>query len=248
MKPSQLLKDTDHRPWSLANENWQFYQEWNEAIFLHWPVDYSELRKLVPPELEIDLFEGRPWVSYVAFSMEKIRPRYLPSFAPISYFHEINVRTYIKSGHKTGVYFLSMEGSKQLSCLLAKSISGLPYHFSEMERAAGSFYSKNSRFKDRFSARYAVGKTLTEKEEVLTWLTKRYALFQDIPDAINEFEVHHIAWPVQEIELKELTLSYPRFGKLLAGKPAIQHYSKGVQVLAWGKKKTKKALYGNAKK
>ena len=60
----------------------------------------ASLQILVPAEIEIDLFEGKPWVSLVAFTMEKIRPRYLPYFPPISNFDEINIRTYVKSKNK----------------------------------------------------------------------------------------------------------------------------------------------------
>ena len=89
----------------------------------------------MPKELDIDLFEGKPWVSVVAFTMEKIRPKNLPSFAPISNFDEINIRTYIRSNNKTGVYFLSIEGGTKLSCKIAKGISELPYRFSKMKRS-----------------------------------------------------------------------------------------------------------------
>lgn len=248
MNLKELTTHTRHRPWQLPEKGWRFYQEWNDAFFLHWQVSYEELRKLVPPELQIDLFEGNAWVSFVAFTMDKIRPRHLPSFAPVSYFHEINIRTYIKSGHKTGVYFLSMEGSKQLSCLVAKAISELPYRYSKMTRAAGYFSSCNAELNDHFSAKYTVGKTVANKDKLLIWLTERYALFQDAADFINEFEVHHVPWPVQEVDIEELSLSYPRFEKLLAGPPQLQHYSSGVQVLAWGKEKTKKARYRQKRK
>ena len=116
----EILNTTDHRPWAIPNESWKYYQEWNHSIFLHWQVELSELQKFVPKELEIDLFEGKPWVSVVAFTMEKIQPKNLPAFPPISNFDEINIRTYIKSNNKTGVYFLSIEGGTRLSYQIAK--------------------------------------------------------------------------------------------------------------------------------
>lgn len=81
MKLSEILENTKHRPWEIPKRSWRFYQEWNDVLFLHWQVDLEELRKFVPEELEIDLFEGKPWISVVAFAMEKIRPRYMPAFA-----------------------------------------------------------------------------------------------------------------------------------------------------------------------
>lgn len=101
----EILKSTEHRPWKLPNGTWKFYQEWNNAIFLHWQVNLNELRKFVPEQLEIDLFENKPWISLVAFNMENIRPKNMPAFSPISNFHEINIRTYVKFGNKSGVYF-----------------------------------------------------------------------------------------------------------------------------------------------
>ena len=109
MKIKEILNQTNHRPWKIPNESWKFYQEWNRAVFLHWQVELSELKKFVPDELEIDLFDGKAWISVVAFTMEKIRPKYLPYFSPISNFDEINVRTYVKANGKSGVYFLSIE-------------------------------------------------------------------------------------------------------------------------------------------
>ena len=125
MTIKEILNTTEHRPWKLPADSWKFYQEWNDVIFLHYEVDISELKKFVPKELEIDLFKGKPWVSVVAFTMQKIRPKNLPYFPPISDFDEINIRTYVKSNNKTGVYFLSIEGGKFLSCKVAKRISEL---------------------------------------------------------------------------------------------------------------------------
>jgi len=71
MRIDDILSQTEHRPWKLPTENWKFYQEWNYAIFLHWQVELAELKKFVPKELKIDLFEGKPWISLVAFTMEK---------------------------------------------------------------------------------------------------------------------------------------------------------------------------------
>ena len=75
MEIQEILEIKDHRPWVLPNENWSFYQEWNNAIFLHFKVELEELKQYIPKELEIDLFEDKPWISVVAFTMEKIRPK-----------------------------------------------------------------------------------------------------------------------------------------------------------------------------
>ena len=238
MKIRKILNTTSHRPWELPDGDWKFYQEWNQAIFLHWKVDLDKLKEFVPQKLEIDLFDGEPWISIVAFTMENIRPRRLPAFYPISNFEEINIRTYVKSNGKTGVYFLSIEGGKIASCKIAKSISELPYKFSRMKRKKGGYYSKNKEFGDKLDLEFELGPDLDEKTDIDKWLTERYALFQDSGESINEFEIHHIEWPVKTIDLKKMEISYPRFDQLIQGKPQLTHYSDGVQVIAWNKKKT----------
>lgn len=240
MKIQEILEIKDHRPWVLPNENWSFYQEWNNAIFLHFKVELDELKQYIPKELEIDLFEEKPWVSVVAFTMEKIRPKNIPAFPPISNFHEINIRTYVKMNNKTGVYFLSIEGGTKLSCKIAKFISDLPYRYSLIERSSKHYSSSNSNFKDELCFEFKIGKQIKHKSELDNWLTERYALFQETDNYINEYEIHHLPWLVNNVEVKSLKCFYPRFKNLLNNKPDKMQYSKGVKVIAWGKNRIKK--------
>jgi len=119
-KTREILRFVNHRPWELPKGNWAYYQEWNEAVFLHIKVPYEALRPCVPERLTIDRFEGDCYVSVVAFTMERIQTKYLPALSFISDFHEINVRTYVTLGNKKGVYFLSIEAQKRLSAWISK--------------------------------------------------------------------------------------------------------------------------------
>ncbi|MCB0658239.1 MAG: DUF2071 domain-containing protein [Saprospiraceae bacterium] len=235
MRIHDILASTDHRPWPLPSGPWRYYQEWNRALFLHWQADYELLRPLVPVALQIDCYAGTPWVSLVAFDMQNIRPRGIPAFPPISDFHEINIRTYVRHKDRTGVYFLSIEGGKRVSCLIAKTLSGLPYRYADMQRDVNRLNSKNASFEDRFAADYLTGPTPAYKSALDKWLTERYALFQDHQYALDRYEIHHIEWPVYHLELRSLQVDYPRFRNLLKGSPDLTHYSSGVQVLAWSK-------------
>ena len=233
MTISQILNETHHRPWKIPGDNWKYYQEWNDVIFLHWQVDYDLLRSWVPEVLEIDLFEGVPWVSLVAFTMEKVRTRNLPSFKPISCFDEVNIRTYLRSGEKTGVYFLSIEGGKRISCQIARTLTKMPYRYSAMKRTSDQYNSSNAIMGDALELQFQTGESLPAKTDLDRWLTERYALFQDAGTKIYEYEVHHIEWPVMNVELEKMNIHYPRFKKLIGRPPDKVHYSKGVEVVAW---------------
>lgn len=235
MKINQILKTTDHRPWKLPSTKWKFYQEWNNTLFIHWPVDLTELKRLVPEQLEIDLFEGRAWISLVVFRMKKIRPKNFPAFPPISNFDEINIRTYVKYKGKAGVQFLSIEAASKFSCHIATNLSQLPYRYSKMSRKKETFKSWNSIHNDKLELQYKIGQKLNDKLDLDKWLTERYALFQDFGNTINKFEIHHLEWPIFKVELIKLHCCYPRFSKLMRQEASKVHYSPGVQVIAWDK-------------
>jgi len=237
MSQHKLLKDTSHRPWPLPSWPWKYYQEWNRVLFLHWAVDPELLRPLIPAKLELDEIEGQAWVSLVAFTMEQIRPKLLPAFPPVSNFDEINIRTYVKSGNKTGVYFLSIEAGKRFSAWLARSLSALPYRYSAMKRTADRYEAVNRKFDDRFRVEFNIRESKVEVSETDRWLTERYALFQDKGETIQRFEIHHAEWSIEEVEVHNLEVDYPRFSALLEGSPDRAHYSAGVKVLAWGGEK-----------
>ena len=108
-----------------------------------------------------------------------------------------------------------------------------------MKRTKVNCQSLNSKLNDSVNLDFKIGETINDKTVLDKWLTERYALFQDTRNAINEFEIHHLEWPIQKIELNAFEFDYPRFKDLIKNEPDKQHYSRGVKVLAWGKNKMK---------
>lgn len=233
----QILKETKHRSWQYPTKPWKYYQEWNKALFFHYRIDAQILRELVPKELEIDEINGSAWISVVAFTMEKIRPRFLPPFSPISDFDEINLRTYVTKDGKAGVYFLSIEAGKLLSALLAKSLSGLPYEKSTIQRTENSYQAKHEKRNFSLLADFHVGMSLKHKTELDLFLTERYCLYLEESNQLFRYETHHLPWEIDELELDFLAIDYQINDLKLDSYPDLIHYSKGVQVVAWEKEK-----------
>ena len=109
---------------------------WRDVLFLHWPVAEADLRPYVPPQFEIDLFEGNAWIGLVPFLMEDVRPSLarvpippIPKLAP-SAFPECNVRTYVKHRDRPGVWFMSLDASPLFSVLGARMLWHLNYCWS----------------------------------------------------------------------------------------------------------------------
>lgn len=237
---SDLLTQIEHRPWELPKGNWKYYQEWNDALFIHWAVPADILQKYIPANLFLDTFDGKAYVSLVAFRMQKIRPRQLPAVPYISDFYEINLRTYIDIDNKKGVYFLSMEAEKSLSAFIARSMSGLPYEKALIFRDGKSYTSKNARRNFSLDAVFEIKETVATKTDLDRWLTERYSLYLDEKNSLYRYEVHHKEWEIKSVEVKTLHLNY-KIGELDLSeqKPDLMHYSDGVKVLAWGKEKVK---------
>src|SRR5688572_28814254 len=106
---NNILHNTIHRPFELPIGEWKYYQEWKDAIFLHWKIPFETLRPHVPQDLHLDNYAGSYYISLVAFTMKKVRPRRLPALRIISAFHEINLRTYVSNNNRKGVYFINIE-------------------------------------------------------------------------------------------------------------------------------------------
>lgn len=234
----EILKDVAHRPFEMPQGNWIYYQEWNRALFLHWAVPYELLRKCVPSSLNIDTFEGNCYVSLVAFTMEKIRPKYLPPVSYISDFDEINVRTYIDNDGKKGVYFLNIEAGKTISAFIAKAISGLPYEKANIQRTEKSYHSNNLKKGFTLNAEFEVKEIMVDKTELDKWLTERYCLYLDQENKLYRYDIHHKEWEIKKVDIKSLNVDY-KIGEINLNtlQPNLTHYSEGIKVIAWKREK-----------
>jgi uncharacterized protein len=237
---SKILSEIAHRPFELPVGSWKYYQEWNNALFLHWEIPLEILRKLVPEVLPIDSHDGKYYVSLVAFTMQKIRPKYLPAVKFISDFHEINVRTYIDNGGRKGVYFINIEAEKHLSAFVARYLSGLPYEKSVIQRTVKTYNSTNAEKKFILDVQFEVKENLLVKSDLDKWLTERYCLYVDVNNNVYRYDIHHREWELKNVGINSLHLDY-KIGDidLSAKAPGLAHYSDGVKVLAWARSKVR---------
>jgi uncharacterized protein len=237
MDTGEIYRHQEHRPLPMPDGKWAIYQEWRHVIFLHWQVTPEQIEQFIPAPLEPDTYKGIPWVSVVAFRLENVRPRYLPSFSPVSNSDEINIRTYVKYKGKPGIFFLSMELGSQITNTITKSFTGLPYRHSNMDITEKSYRSLNKESGDALEIEFSIKSRKFEKSELEKWLTERYVLFQDEDEnTLMEFEIHHSEWPLHSVHIDRQNINYSRFSHFLRPVHDMAHYSPGVEVLTWAKK------------
>src|SRR4051812_20605431 len=106
---------------------------WHHLLFLHWAVAPGAIRRLIPGDLGLDLFEGRAYVGLVPFTMSGVRPVGLPAVRGLSDFHETNVRTYVhRAGRDPGVWFFSLDAANPIAVAIARAAFHLPYYHARM--------------------------------------------------------------------------------------------------------------------
>lgn len=218
------------------------YQKWRSLLFLHWHVPADTLKQHLPRGLELDLFEGQAFVGLVPFAMRQVRPSWCPARLGFN-FLELNVRTYVHDGKRTGVYFFSLDADSAIAVWIARNFWGLPYENATMSMSnarpggPGTKYTFRSSRKGgvaSFEASYTVGKRLPESDlgSLEYFLLERYLLFSELKGRLQVGQVHHVPYPAYSATVEcldqELLLSHG-LGETW-GAPDWIHYSPGVDV------------------
>jgi len=217
---------------------------WCDLLFAHWTADPDAVRSLIPQGLELDLFDGQAYVGAVPFRMEGVTPRQIPALPGLHAFPELNLRTYVKTGGKPGVWFFSLDAGQRLAVRVARRFFHLPYFDArfELRNVEGNIeYSATRTHRGspsvRFAANYRpVGPIYHSVPGSLeSWLTERYCLYAVDPRGhVYRGEIDHDRWPLQraEAEVKVNTLG-DWLGIEMAGSPATLHFAKSLDVHAW---------------
>jgi uncharacterized protein YqjF (DUF2071 family) len=220
---------------------------WRDLLFAHWPVPVETLRPHVPPQLEIDRFDGAAYIAVVPFLMTGIRARWLPPLPGVSRMLELNVRTYVTHGGDPGVWFFSLDCESWLAVRTARALYHLNYLDARMSVARdGGWVSYTSERTHRsapraaFRGRYRpVGAPFLSRIGSLEhWLTERYALFAvDGHGRTYRGDIHHAQWALERAEAEfELNTTAAPLGLDLATAPLL-HFARSIDVLVWPPKR-----------
>jgi uncharacterized protein YqjF (DUF2071 family) len=243
LRQRATLRQTAHRPWPLPDAPWLMGQTWRDLLFAHWSVAPEALRPLIPTPLELHLRDGRAWLGITPFRLSGLRSRGTVPLPWLSYFPELNVRTYVDYGGRPGIYFFSLDAARRAAVMAARRGYRLPYFHADMAvRRAGGTVVYESRRIDRsgppaeLRARYGpTGPRLPIAEGSLErWLSERYCLYVvDGHGRPLRGEIHHPPWPLlpARATFEVNTMAEP-LGVELEGEPLL-HYSPRQDVVIW---------------
>jgi uncharacterized protein len=233
-----------YRPWPIPDRPWAMRMRWCDLLFAHWVVDAAAVRRLIPDGLELDLFDGRAYVGAVPFRMEGVTPRGVAALPGLDAFPELNLRTYVSSGGKPGVWFFSLDAGQKLAVRVARRFFHLPYFDAKFEIAiedGGVEYSAVRTHRRApnatFVAKYRpVGAAYrSAKGSLDAWLTDRYCLYAaDAAGRLYRGEIDHDPWPLQRAEAEVQINSLGDWLAIeMAGAPQTLHFAKSLDVKAW---------------
>ncbi len=209
---SRLSRDGQRRLMSRRGEP-LFFAEWERAVFLHYEADAALLQKETP--FELDLHEGRAFVSLVAFTLRDLRPRLGGKLGawllkPIATHRFLNVRTYVRHHGEPGIYFLGEWLSNPLSVRLGPGTFGLPYRFGKLDyehahesgELRGAILAKSGRLSYRATLETHSTFHPSEAGSLMEFLLERYTAFTRHGLVQRFFRVWHEPWPQAPIDAK----------------------------------------------
>jgi uncharacterized protein YqjF (DUF2071 family) len=217
---------------------------WVDLLFAHWPIESAGLARLLPPEVELDTYDGQAWLGIVPFRMEDVAPRGLPSPPVLGAFPEVNVRTYVRHRGREGVWFLSLDAASRVTVGAARTFFHLPYFHAEMSATRhGDAIDYRARRADPRGApaelelRYRPTGPVEPAGpgSLEEWLTDRLRVFAvDGLGRVLRTEVRHAPWPLQPAEADIRTESLVAAQSLeLPATPPHLRYARRLDVRAW---------------
>jgi uncharacterized protein YqjF (DUF2071 family) len=181
-----------------------FYARWDRAVFIHYEADPAVLQRDVP--FALDLRDGRAFVSVVAFTLSRMRPRLGGRFSewlfkPIATHEFLNVRTYVHHHGEPGIYFLAEWLSNPLSVRLGPRTFGLPYRFGHLDYEHASNGGALRGTIDAHGGRLAYAGEVcgsdfaaSETESLSEFVLERYTAFTQHGKRARFFRVWHSPW------------------------------------------------------
>ncbi len=188
--------------------------DWDRTVMLHYAVEPVALQRQVP--FALDTFDGAAYVSLVAFTLRRLRagfgPRGLrPLMWPGDNVAYLNVRTYVRHGRDTGIYFLAEWLNSWPSVLVGPRVYGVPCRFgridSRHDHEHGRWFGRvepgdedaalQYHGEEAASADYGPANDGT----LDAFLLERYVAFTERRGTQRRFDVWHEPWPQRRAAL-----------------------------------------------
>jgi len=228
--------------------------EWRKLILANYEVDPALLAAYVPFGTELDLWQGRCYVSLVGFMF--LNTKVLGISIPFHrHFEEVNLRFYVKymekGEWKRGVVFVKELVPKVAITFVANTLYQEHYQTLPMRHDWGKVGGKQQvRYEWKLNGRWdqlqveaaTEGQPLVEGSEE-QFITEHYWGYTKIKEKVTyEYAVEHPAWEVYpvlnyNIDIDVRNLYGDKFVALLSQEPRSVFLAEGSEIIVRGKRK-----------
>jgi uncharacterized protein YqjF (DUF2071 family) len=220
-------------------------------------VDPSILAEYVPPGTELDLWEGKCFVSLIGFIFlnTKIFGIKVPFHSTVE---EVNLRFYVKrfenNTWKRGAVFIKEIVSKPALTFVANTIykehyETMPMNYEWEENSVNrsvAYYWKKNKIWQSFKITAALNTSEIKENSETEFITEHYWGYAKVNESVtNEYQVTHPRWKQYTVESSEIKvdfdLVYGKDFKFLNNlKPTSIMLIEGSKITIEGKKTIKK--------
>jgi len=221
--------------------------EWQNLAMANYEIDPNLLNKLIPRGTELDFWNGRCYVSLVAFMF--VNTRVMGFKIPFHInFEEVNLRFYVRYKHekewRRGVVFVKEIVPKPMISFVANTLYGEHYYTLPMSHNISSGLDKLSvEYFWKFRGAWNHFKVLANPEEkpILAgteeeFITEHYWGYTKLSDnKTSQYEVEHPRWNHYTVENYDIkcnaaALYGETFSECLNQKPLSVILAKGSEV------------------
>ncbi|HSI83306.1 MAG: YqjF family protein [Candidatus Methylacidiphilales bacterium] len=189
------------------------FQRWESLLFLHWACEPARIQRTLPDGLYADTYADNAYLAVVPIFMRHIRPAYVPPLPWLSYFLELNLRTYVYDRSGTpGIWFYSLDCNRLPAVWAARAGFALPYFHAQMKGSRSEELvtmscrrrseSRTAHFRYR-SCGEAVQAPLGSLE---FFLLERYFLFAERNGELERGQISHRPYRYRQADITEYSM------------------------------------------
>lgn len=217
---------------------------WERLCLFNYPVPEAALAPHLPPGLELDRWEGDPYVSLVAFDFGQTRVLGIP-WPGFRNFPEINLRFYVRHGERRGVAFLRELVPNPLVAWIARTLYNEPYsavrmksrHAFEKDTLVVEHEITESKVRHSLSVRAQLAPDEPGTDERAEFFKEHsWGYGTSRRGKLLRYEVRHPLWRTHAVTSYELSWDFAAaYGEkwrfLNATKPASVYLAEGSEIL-----------------
>ncbi len=215
-----------------------------DMCFLSWDIPAIDIRRTLPPSVQVEHHQGTSYVTAVAFRVDPLRVPGTPkSRAGFSYL-ELNLRTYVTHKGKPGIWWLSVDATfSRAHAWAAAHLFKVPCYRSnlrmDMDGSMSTFTSarSDSAAPARFDLRYSADPKDEAREpspdSLEGFICRRHIAFSSRLKSIWRLQVHRSHWRTQPVAWADVDASglFTATGLPVPRSQPVAYFSPGSDVV-----------------